>query len=169
MNEILKESVKCYGDLKKSKMAVSLRSPSWILVNLNISCNSPCWSAAGHQILKESVKRFKSYRDLKKSKMVAGLRPPSWILVNLSISSNSPCGSEVGHQISKESVERFKTTMRRVLSSIRVPTAEHGSAVKKSPAWGAEATMKRALSLCECAAENKIKYNTYHTFDRSLG
>jgi hypothetical protein len=83
--------------------------PNWILVDLNISGNSPCWSAVGHQILKESVERFKSYIDLKKSKMAAGLRPPSWILVNLNISGHSPCGSEVGHKISKESVKRFKS------------------------------------------------------------
>jgi hypothetical protein len=37
--------------------------PNWILVNLNISGNSPCGSEAGHQISKESVERFKSYRE----------------------------------------------------------------------------------------------------------
>jgi hypothetical protein len=59
--------------------------PNWILVDLNISGNSPCESEVGHQISKESVERFKSYRDLKKSKMAVSLRPPSWILVNLNI------------------------------------------------------------------------------------
>jgi hypothetical protein len=83
--------------------------PKWILIDLNISDNSPCGSEVGHQISKESVEQFKSYRNLKKSKMAAGLSPPSWILVNLNISGNSPCWSKVGHQISKESVERFKS------------------------------------------------------------
>jgi hypothetical protein len=45
--------------------------PNWILVNLNISGNSPCWSEVGQQILKESFELFKFYRDLKKSKMSA--------------------------------------------------------------------------------------------------
>jgi hypothetical protein len=38
-----------------------LGPPSWILVTLNITGNSPCWSEVGQQIVKESVERFKIY------------------------------------------------------------------------------------------------------------
>jgi hypothetical protein len=52
--------------------------PNWILVDLNISGNSPCESEVGHQISKESVERFKSNRDLKK--IQDGRRPRAAIL-----------------------------------------------------------------------------------------
>jgi hypothetical protein len=99
-------------EFEKSKVADSLRPPSWILVNSNISINSPCGSEVG-----KDRSRGSKVIGMKKSEMSACLRPPSWILVNLNISINSPCGSEVGHQISKESVQRFKSYRDLKISS----------------------------------------------------